>query len=147
MGRRPSAKSTEPKSVSIANAKNSIKRNAPERDRILTVRDGQKKYVLPIKARMIAGDGFLYISIPAMTEIFRTDGRNAVLIGADEDGGAAAAALSAPAKTTARKGRRSAAPAVPDELLSMIPAGHRLVHGPDGPRFAKVRGARQKKKA
>ena len=113
---------------------------------MLTVRDGQKKYVLPIKARVIAGEGYLYISIPSTTEIFRTNGRDATIIEPTEDGKEALAALSI---TPKRRGRRpSGNPTVPAALTKMIPAGYKLVHGADGsPRFAKIRGVRKTKKA
>jgi len=41
----------------VQNVKNSLKFKAAEKDGVLSIKIGVKKYTVPIKARMIAGDG------------------------------------------------------------------------------------------
>jgi hypothetical protein len=53
----------------VKSLKNSLKFKAAPKSGVLTVRVGVKKYVLPVDARMIAGDGYLFLSFGSSSEI------------------------------------------------------------------------------
>ncbi len=125
--------------------KNSLKFKAVPKSGLLTVRVGVKKYVLPVEARMIAGDGYLFLSFGSSSEIYKADGKGLVALEPTAEAEEAAAALTPKASRRRRRNREKAA--MPSELeaaLKAVPAGHKLVLGPGGYRLVKTRERRKK---
>ncbi|HEY0866663.1 MAG TPA: hypothetical protein VGE01_04770 [Fimbriimonas sp.] len=135
------------KKQTVQSVKNSLKFKADEKPGILSVRVGVKKYTLPIKARMLSGGDFLFLSFPASSELYKVGNEGLEALNRDADPGDAYSALN-PGR---RKGRRKGASGVelPHELataLKAIPDGMKLGYGPDGtPRLVRTRSRRSGK--
>ncbi len=125
----------------IKAVKNSLKFKAEPKVGLLTVRIGVKKLVLPVEARMLQGGNHLFLSFGSSNEIYEIDGKNLKALGGDSDGTAAMTSLT-PNKRKRKRGKRGAVEMPSDVAsgLSKIPAGHKIVLGPDGKyRMVKMR--------
>lgn len=130
----------------VKSLKNSLKFKATPKSGVLTVRVGVKKYVLPIEARMISGDGFLFLSFPSSSEIYEVGQKSLTAMSPDADGEAAGVALT-PKKGRGRGKRSRKAVDMPDSLakaLSQVPAGYKLVPGDGGYRLVRTRVRKKK---
>ena len=130
----------------VQSVKNSLKFKAQVRTGLLTVRVGVKKYVLPVSARMLSSDNYMFLSFPATSELFEIKDKKLQSMDSKADAGDALVKLS-PSK---RRGRRKSTPvALPEALesaLRSIPSGYKLVIDASGsPRLAKMRKRRSKK--
>jgi hypothetical protein len=125
---------------SVQSVKNSLKFKAQEKEGVLSVRVGVKKYGVPIKARMLSSGEFLFLSFPASSELYRVDKKNLTAMGKNEDAGKAFESLN-PGRKARRK--RSGGIELTEELsaaLSKIPDGFKLGYGPDGsPKLVRTR--------
>src|SRR5258708_31713612 len=59
----------------VQSVKNSLKFKAQPKAGILSVKVGVKKYQIPVEARMISGDGYMFLSFPAVSEVFRIENK------------------------------------------------------------------------
>lgn len=126
----------------VKSLKNSLKFKAAPKSGVLTVRVGVKKYVLPVDARMIAGDGYLFLSFGSSSEIYEVGGKTLTPMAGEADGTAAATALTPKAKGRGRGRRSRKAVEMPDALakaLSQVPPGYKLVPGDGGYRLVRTR--------
>jgi|GEM_PF-3239198 len=109
--------------------KNSLKFKAHARNKIISVRVGSRKYVLPIEARILHHEDYLFLSFAAVSELFKIDGKMLEALEPAADASKAFAALTpGTAKKRGRK-RTSKSPELPTELssaLGKLPRGHRL---------------------
>lgn len=118
----------------VRNVKNSLKFKATPKSGALTVRIGVKKYVLPVEARMLNGEGYLFLSFSALSEIFKIENGELVAMAPETDANEAFAALN-PGRKRRGRSKKDAAVELPSELeaaLKNIPAGYRLGFAPDG---------------
>lgn len=125
----------------IKSVKNSLKFKAEPKSGLLTVRIGVKKLVLPVEARMLSGNGFLFLSFGSSSEIYKVDGKGLSALSPEADGADALAALN-PTRKRRRRGSRKTSVEMPEDLaklLAKIPAGHKVVPGADGYRLVKTR--------
>ncbi len=133
----------------VKNVKNSLKFKATSKSGLLSIKIGVKKYTVPAEARMLSNDGYLYLSFPATSELYKVEGGTLTVIKDDAVASEALAAL-----TPKRRGRKKAAqaeatlsPAVL-EALRAIPAGHKLIPTADGGyRLVRTRVRRKKGQA
>lgn len=128
----------------VQSVKNSLKFKAQPKGGVLTVKIGVKKYSLPVEARMISGENYLFLSFPACSELFKVDGKTLEPMPSGADASEAYNVLN-PGK---RRGRRKSSDVqLPSELadaLKAIPNGYRLSYGADGsPRLVKTRRRRK----
>ncbi|MCB8932608.1 MAG: hypothetical protein M9921_06670 [Fimbriimonadaceae bacterium] len=125
----------------VKSVKNSLKFKAQSKEGILSVRVGVKKYNLPVEARILSNEDYIFLSFPASSELYQVKDKKLSPMAAEADASAAFAALN-PAKKRARK-RRTVQAEVPTEVanaLKKIPRGYRLGFGPDGePRLVRTR--------
>ena len=126
----------------LKNVKNSIKFKVQPKAGLLTVRAGSKKYMVPVEVRLSAGTDYLFLSIPATSEIFKIEANKLVCLDPEGDGDTAHDQLNTP-PTRTRKIRRGG-PELPGELqqaLTKIPPGYKLVFDlkTGQPRLAKTR--------
>ncbi|MFZ4506963.1 MAG: hypothetical protein ACOYON_04615 [Fimbriimonas sp.] len=130
---------------SVQNVKNSLKFKAAEKEGILSVRVGVKKYSLPVSARILTGGDFLFLSFSASSELYKVAGAELEPMDKDADAESAFEALNPGRK---RRGRRSSKVELPDtltEALKGIPSGFRLAFTPEGsPKLVKTRQRRKK---
>ena len=124
----------------VQNVKNSLKFKAQEKEGVLSVRVGVKKFNVPIKARMISGDNYLFLSFPASSEMYRIQDNELNALDREADASEAYEALN-PGKRRGR--RRSSAAELPDtlaEALKALPAGFKLGYTADGsPKLIRTR--------
>ncbi|MDX2065302.1 MAG: hypothetical protein SFX74_06120 [Fimbriimonadaceae bacterium] len=131
----------------VQNVKNSLKFKAAEKEGVLSIKLGVKKYTVPVKARLISSDQFLFLSFPASSELYRIDKKSLNVMDRDEDASEAYEKLSV-VRPRGTRGRRASSGPMPDELakaLSNVPNGFKIGYGPDGsPRLVKSRTRRKK---
>ena len=130
---------TDTEGSTIQSVKNSLKYAAAEKERMLTVRLGVKKLVIPVRARVIAQGEYLFLSFPASTEIYKIEGKEMTPV---EDAGAAEAreALRTPKKRGGRKKKSAEMSEEVQRLLAALPAGTRLGYDRQGnPKLVKTR--------
>jgi hypothetical protein len=70
---------------SVQSVKNSLKFKAQEKDGVLSVRVGVKKYGVPVKARMLSSGEYLFLSFPASSELYKVDKKTLTAMERDED--------------------------------------------------------------
>jgi hypothetical protein len=125
----------------VQNVKNSLKFKAQEKEGVLSVKVGVKKFTVPVKARMLSDSEFLFLSFPASSELYRVEGKKLSALEKDEEASAAFEALN-PGKKRGG-GRRRGGTEMPAELaaaLRSLPSGYRLGYGPDGsPKLVRTR--------
>ncbi len=96
----------------------------------LTLRVGNKKYVLPFEARIILSDEYIFVHVPPAADIMKISGKGLEVVTKSED--AEKAALSFRRARKARKARRVELPEVVKDALKKIPAGYKLGYDADG---------------
>ena len=124
----------------VQNVKNSLKFKAQEKEGVLSIKVGVKKYSVPVKARMLSGANYLFLSFPASSELYEIDSKQLTALDKDADATDAFDLLN-PGKRRTR--RKSSAVSMPNELaeaLKGIPAGYKLGYGADGsPKLVRTR--------
>ena len=129
---------------SVQNVKNSLKFKAQEKNGVLSVRVGTKKFTVPVSARMLSDSEYLFLSFPASSELYRVQGKNLEPMAKDEDATVAYEQLN-PGKRRSRKagGGGINMPRELQEALKNLPEGYRLGYGADGsPKLVKTRQRR-----
>jgi len=124
----------------VQNVKNSLKFKAQEKEGVLSIKVGVKKYSVPVKARMLSSSNFLFLSFPASSELYKIDSKQLNALDKEADATDAFDLLN-PGKRRTR--RRSSAVTVPVELaeaLKAVPTGYKLGYGTDGsPKLVRTR--------
>lgn len=133
-------------SKSVQSVKNSLKFKAQVKEGVLSVRVGVKKYTLPVAVRILSNEGYMFLSFPATSELYRMDTKVLKPLDPKGDASAAYTALN-PGR---RRGRRRASQvSLPSDLanaLKSLPAGYKLGFDASGaPRLVKMRKRRAKK--
>jgi len=114
----------------VKSVKNSLKFKAEDKEGMLSIKIGLKRYTLPVNARLISGEGYLYLSFPASSELYRVGENDLQIMASDADAADANTALAGSKSRAPREGRP-----LPDSLaeaLKSIPAGHKIVANEDG---------------
>jgi hypothetical protein len=142
----PRKAGTTPKERTVQSVKNSLKFKAQPRSGILSLKIGVKKYAVPVEARMISGGSYLFLSFPAVSELFKVENKDLIPLPSGEDATEAYGELN----PTRRRGRRrSKSVNMPPELaeaLKGVPSGYKLGYGADGtPKLVKTRKRRTSK--
>lgn len=124
----------------VQNVKNSLKFKAQEKEGVLTIKVGVRKYAVPVKARMLSGQQYLFLSFPASSELYQVTAKELVALDKESDASEAYEALN-PGKRRGR--RRSSGVDMPQELaeaLKSLPAGFKLGYSADGsPKLVRTR--------
>ncbi len=124
----------------VQSVKNSLKFKAQEKEGVLSVKVGVKKYSVPVRARMLSSGEFLFLSFPASSELYRVANKELAPMDREEDATDAYNVLN-PGKRRTR--RRNSAVSMPDalaEALKGIPAGYKLGYNLDGsPKLVRTR--------
>jgi len=124
----------------VQNVKNSLKFKAQEKEGVLSIKVGVKKYSVPIKARMLSSSKYLFLSFPASSELYEIDTKQLNPLDKEADATEAFDVLN-PGKRRTR--RRSTSVSMPNELaeaLKGIPAGYKLGYSADGaPKLVRTR--------
>jgi len=129
----------------VQNVKNSLKFKAQEKDGVLSIKVGVRKFAVPVKARMISGSDYLFLSFPASSELYRVDKNELQPLPKDADATEAFDALNPGKKRTRRRAGGVSMPPELAEALKSLPAGYKLGYGADGtPKL--VRSRRRGKK-
>jgi len=134
-------------SKSVQSVKNSLKFKASPKAGILSVKIGVRKYSVPVEARMLSNGGFVFLSFPASSELYRVDGGELHSMPSDTEAGDAYAALNPGRRRrrTRKEAESAALSAELEEAIKGIPPGYRLGYGPDGkPRLIRTRVRRKK---
>lgn len=129
----------------VQNVKNSLKFKAQEKDGVLSVKVGVKKFSVPVKARMISGEEYLFLSFPASSELYRVEDKELVALDKDSDASEAFEALNPGKRRGRRRGTGVEMPSELAEALRAIPAGYKLGYNLDG--TPKLVRSRQRKKS
>ncbi len=124
----------------VQNVKNSLKFKAQEKEGVLSIKVGVKKFSVPVKARMLSSSNYLFLSFPASSELYEIDTKQLNPLDKDADATEAFDVLN-PGKRRTR--RRASSVSIPNELaeaLKNLPAGYKLGYGADGsPKLVRTR--------
>lgn len=124
----------------VKSVKNSLKFKAQPRSGALSVRIGVKKYTVPVDARILSDGEYLFLSFPAVSELFHIEGKELSAMPGDADATDAYAALN-PGRKRGR--RRASSVEMPSDLevaLKAIPSGYKIGYDADGrPRLVRKR--------
>lgn len=132
---------------SVQKVKNSLKFKAEERDGLLTIRHGVKKFVVPHKVRMLSDGKFMFLSFTASSELYKVEGKQLKAMDKNSEAGDAYDQLNPGRKGKRGRKARTSVALSPEmqAALASIPAGFRLGYGPDGsPKIVKTRVRRKK---
>ena len=105
-------------SKTVQTVKNSLKFKAQEKEGLLTVRFGVKKFVLPVAARMLCDGKYMFLSFGASSELYEINGKGLTAMDKDADADAAFEALN----VTKRRGRprKNSEAAISPELQKLL---------------------------
>jgi hypothetical protein len=124
----------------VQSVKNSLKFKAQPKMGILSVKVGVKKYQVPVEARMISGDGFMFLSFPASSELYRIDNKTLEAMPSEADAAEAFEKLNPGRRRGRRRGSNVEMPPALVEALKNLPAGFKLGYTADGsPKLVKAR--------
>ncbi len=144
MARPRGSKNRTSKEATLTSAKASLKNSAAEKERVLTVRLGVKKLVLPVAAKLAVSGEFLFLSFPATTEIYRMTGKEMAPLTEDADAAAALEALATPRRRGGRRKKSAEMDPNLQQALASLPSGHRIGYDRDGnPKLIKSRPRRK----
>jgi hypothetical protein len=123
-----------PMQKTVQNVKNSLKFKATPKAGTLSVKVGVKKFIVPVEARLLSDGKYLFLSFPAVSDLYTIENKALKAMASEEDATEAFDALTPTARK--RRGRkRGAAVSLPTELeaaLKSLPSGYKLGYGPDG---------------
>ncbi len=132
---------------SIEKIKSGLKLRTQPREGALTLRIGVKKFVLPVEARLIVSDEYVFLHIPPTAELMKISADGLALV--SELSGAEHAVSTFKKSRKSSSGRRASRggmemPADLSELLNKLPAGYKLGYGTDGsPKLVRTRKRRK----
>ena len=124
----------------VQNVKNSLKFKAQEKDGVLSVKVGVKKFAVPVKARMLTNANYLFLSFPASSELYRIEGKELKAMDRGEDATDAYEELNPGRRRTRRRNNQVEMPSELAEALKSLPSGYRLGYSPQGePKLVRTR--------
>ncbi len=128
-----------------------MKNSVPEKEGCILVKSGVRRYVLPIAAQVQVSPNYAFVSLPAVSGLYRIEnGKGWKEMDAMDDASEASRELSE-AAAPRRRGRPRAIRELPDalkEALKQIPDGYRIGYDPDGtPKLVRKRSRRKRKAA
>jgi hypothetical protein len=133
-------KSEDAGSKSVKNVKNSLKFKAQPKGNSITVRVGVKKYNVPVDARIISNNGYMFLSFPAVSELFRIEDKQLKPMANEEDATEAYSALNPGRKRNRRRSSGVELPAELEQMLKNLPPNFRIGYDAEGmPRLVKKR--------
>lgn len=135
-------------SKSVQKVKNSLKFKADEKEGLLSVKIGAKKFTVPHKVRLLSDGKYLFLSFTGSSELYEVGSKDIVPMDRTAEAGAAFESLNPGRK---KRGTRNSAgktaPLTPEleAAIKGIPSGYRLVMGQDGQvRLVKTRNRKKK---
>lgn len=132
---------------SVQSVKNSLKFKAHPKSGILSVKVGVKKYQIPVEARMISGEGYMFLSFPACSELFKIENKTLKAMASNEDASAAFEKLNPSRRRGRRRSTNVEMPTALVEALKNLPSGFKLGYSNDGsPKLVKSRKRTSRKK-
>lgn len=131
----------------VQNVKNSLKFKVGSKKGILSVKVGIRKFTIPMEARMLSNEKYLFLSFPASSELYKVDGKTLEAMAGDADGSEAFQELNPKGKRGRRRRDAAQMPTDLAQALKGIPAGYRVGYDETGaPKLVRKR-ARRKSKA
>lgn len=134
-------KKSEDSNKSVKNVKNSLKFKAQPKGNSITVRVGVKKYNVPVDARILSNGDYMFLSFPAVSELFRVENNKQLKpMGNEEDATEAYGALNPGRRKGRKRSSGASMPAELEQLLKNLPSGFRIGYDTEGnPRLVKKR--------
>jgi hypothetical protein len=129
-------------SKTVQKVKNSLKFKAEEKEGLLTIRYGVKKFVVPHKVRMICDGKNMFLSFTASSELYEVSGKGLKSLDKGADATAIYSNLNPGRKKRGAGRKRSSVAMDPalEALLKSIPDGYRLGYDASGaPKLVKTR--------
>jgi hypothetical protein len=124
----------------VQNVKNSLKFKAQEKEGVLTIKVGVRKYAVPVKARMLSGQDYLFLSFPASSELYQVSAKELTPLDKDADASEAYESLNPGKRRGRRRGGGVEMPPELAEALKNLPSGYKLGYNADGsPKLVRTR--------
>jgi hypothetical protein len=119
-------------SKTVQNVKNSLKFKAQEKESVLSIKVGVRKFAVPVKARLLSSGEYLFLSFPASSELYRVENHQLHPMDKKEDATDAFNVLNPGRRTRRRRSSDVVLPAGLEEALKSIPSGYKLGYNTDG---------------
>lgn len=118
----------------VQEVKNSLKFKADEKEGLLTIRYGVKKFVVPHKVRMLSDGKNMFLSFTASSELYEVTGKGLTPMDKNADATAIYENLNPGRKKRGGRKGKAAAALTPEleAALKAIPEGFRLGYAADG---------------
>lgn len=116
----------------IKSLKNSIKRAAGLESGRIKLQSSKKSFAIPVEARIIETEGYVYLTLPMSTGIYRKDEQKGLVQLADTMSapGDLVAQMTAATEKGPKGAKKGAGPGIPEELVKKladsIPSGYKL---------------------
>jgi hypothetical protein len=124
----------------VKSVKNSLKFKARQKSGAITVRIGVKKYTVPVDARLLSSDGYLFLSLPAVSELYRIENKQLKAMDPSEDAAEAYEALNPGRRQGRRRRGQLELPSELEQALKKLPPGTKLGYDAEGnPRLVRKR--------
>jgi hypothetical protein len=125
---------------SVKNVKNSLKFKARPKSGAISVKVGAKKYTVPISARILSNENFIFLSFPACSALFEIHHRELKPLPPEADATEAYAQLNPFKKRNRVKVPQVSIPKELVDALRALPADYKVGYGTDGaPRLVRKR--------
>jgi hypothetical protein len=123
-------------SKNVQKVKNSLKFKADEKEGLLTIRYGVKKFVIPHKVRMLSDGKHMFLSFTASSELYEVSGKGLKAMDKGAEASDVYTSLNPGRKKRGGAGRKARASAAlspeVEAILKAIPEGYRLGYRADG---------------
>ncbi|MCH7903322.1 MAG: hypothetical protein IH944_02005 [Armatimonadetes bacterium] len=130
---------------SLEKIKFGLKLRTTKKDNVLTLRMGTRKMVIPVEARLISSDEYVFLHIPPTAELMKISKSGLEVITKGPD--AEVAVKTFRRRRRARNVKPVQMPSALADALRKMPGGYKLGYGEDGkPRLVKRRKRRATKK-
>jgi hypothetical protein len=128
----------------VREVKNSLKFRAEERSGIVSVRIGNRRYLLPVAARVLDGEDYIFFSLRAVSSLYKKNGNSLLTLPDTEDGTEAFKQLD-PGRVSRRTKLDPEIQRLERLIQKEVPEGYKISYDKDGSiRLVKRRPRRAK---
>ena len=125
---------------SVKNVKNSLKFKARPKSGAISVKVGAKKYTVPISARILSNERYMFLSFPACSALLEICTRELKLMAPEADATEAYEDLNPHKRRNRAKAPQVSISKELVDALRAVPTGYKVGYSPDGaPRLVRKR--------
>ncbi|MFN7172686.1 MAG: hypothetical protein ACK4P3_07900 [Fimbriimonadaceae bacterium] len=115
----------------VRKVKNSLKFRAEERKGIVSVRIGNQRFILPVMARVLDGEDYIFFSLKAVSDLYKKNGNSLLTLPDTEDGAEAFKQLN-PGRVSRKSKHNPEIQRLEKLLQKEVPEGFKVSYDKDG---------------